>query len=82
MPWSCCRCRTEQAGERASVIMSLIESANLNGHDPWAYLKEVFERLLDFFYVLSATSAQMLCVGVSPSRLNFQRSNRILSASR
>ena len=25
--------------------MSLIESANLNWHDPWAYLKDVFERL-------------------------------------
>ena len=25
--------------------MSLIESAKLNGHDPWAYLKNVFERL-------------------------------------
>jgi len=34
-----------QAGERAANIMSLIESAKLNGHDPWAYLKDVFERL-------------------------------------
>ena len=25
--------------------MSLIEWAKLNGHDPWAYLKDVFERL-------------------------------------
>ena len=25
--------------------MSLIESAKLKGHDPWAYLKDVFERL-------------------------------------
>ena len=33
------------AGERAAVLMSLIESAKLNGHDPWAYLKNVFERL-------------------------------------
>lgn len=33
------------AGERAANIMSLIESAKLNGHDPWAYLKDVFERL-------------------------------------
>ena len=23
----------------------MIESAKLNGHDPWAYLKDVFERL-------------------------------------
>jgi hypothetical protein len=26
-------------------MLSLIESAKLNGHDPWAYLKDVFERL-------------------------------------
>jgi len=34
-----------QAGERAAVLMSLIESAKLNGHDPWVYLKDVLERL-------------------------------------
>ena len=37
--------RSQLAGERAAVLMSLIESAKLNGHDPWAYLKDVFERL-------------------------------------
>jgi transposase len=36
---------SQQAGERAAVVMSLIESAKLNGHDPWAYLKDVFKRL-------------------------------------
>ena len=36
---------SQQAGERAAVVMSLIESAKFNGHDPWAYLKDVFERL-------------------------------------
>jgi transposase len=36
---------SQQAGERAGVVLSLIESAKLNGHDPWAYLKDVFERL-------------------------------------
>ncbi len=36
---------SQQAGERATVVLSLIESAKLNGHDPWAYLKDVFERL-------------------------------------
>ena len=25
--------------------MTLIESAKLNGHDPWAYFKDVLERL-------------------------------------
>ena len=36
---------SQLAGERAAVLKSLIESAKLNGHDPWAYLKDVFERL-------------------------------------
>ena len=36
---------SQLAGERAAVLMSLIESAKLNGHDPWAYLRDVFERL-------------------------------------
>jgi transposase len=36
---------SQGAGERAANIMSLIESAKLNGHDPWAYLKDVLERL-------------------------------------
>ena len=36
---------SQQAGECAAVMLSLIESAKLNGHDPWAYLKDVFERL-------------------------------------
>jgi hypothetical protein len=36
---------SQQAGERAAVVMSLIESAKLNGHEPWAYMKDVFERL-------------------------------------
>jgi len=36
---------SQQAGERAGNVLSLIESAKLNGHDPWAYLKNVFEQL-------------------------------------
>ena len=36
---------SELAGQRAAVVMSLVQSAKLNGHDPWAYLKDVFERL-------------------------------------
>ena len=36
---------SSQAGERAAASMSLIESAKLNGHDPWAYMKDVLERL-------------------------------------
>jgi hypothetical protein len=34
-----------RAGQRAVVIMSLIQSAKLNGHDPYRYLKDVLERL-------------------------------------
>ena len=34
-----------RAGKRAAVIMSLIQSAKLNGHDPYRYLADVLERL-------------------------------------
>ena len=34
-----------RAGQRAAAIMSLIQSARLNGHDPYAYLKDVLLRL-------------------------------------
>lgn len=34
-----------RAGRRAAVVMSLIQSAKLNGHDPCRYLKDVLERL-------------------------------------
>ena len=34
-----------RAGQRAAAIMSLIQSAKLNGHDPYGYLKDVLERL-------------------------------------
>lgn len=36
---------SQQAGERAAAILSLIESAKLNGHDPWVYMKDLLERL-------------------------------------
>ena len=34
-----------RAGQRAAAIMSLIQSARMNGHDPYAYLKDVLTRL-------------------------------------
>jgi hypothetical protein len=34
-----------RAGKRAATVMSLIQSAKLNGHDPYRYLKDVLERL-------------------------------------
>ena len=34
-----------RSGKRAAAIMSLIQCARLNGHDPYAYLKDVLTRL-------------------------------------
>ncbi len=34
-----------RAGQRAAAVMSLVHSAKINGHDPYAYLKDVLERL-------------------------------------
>jgi transposase len=36
---------SSQAGERAATLMSLMESAKLNGHDAWVYLKDVLTKL-------------------------------------
>ncbi len=49
-PWAMGRrawlfCGSDLAGQRTAVVMSLVQSAKLNGHDPWAYLKDVLERL-------------------------------------
>ena len=49
-PWAMGRkawlfCGSELAGQRAAIVMSLVVSAKLNGHDPWAYLKDVLTRL-------------------------------------
>lgn len=49
-PWAMGRkawlfCGSELAGQRAAVVMSLVMSAKLKGHDPWAYLKDVLTRL-------------------------------------
>ncbi|MDQ6620001.1 MAG: IS66 family transposase, partial [Pseudomonadota bacterium] len=34
-----------RAGKRAAAVMSLIQSARLNDHDPYQYLKDILERL-------------------------------------
>jgi transposase len=34
-----------RAGKRAAAVMSLIQSARMNGHDPYAYLSDVLARL-------------------------------------
>ena len=36
---------SQRSGQRGAAIMSLIQSAKLNGHDPYAYLKDVLQRL-------------------------------------
>ena len=38
---------SELAGQRAAMVMSLVQSARLCGHEPWAYLRDVLERLLE-----------------------------------
>jgi hypothetical protein len=35
-----------RAGQRTTAIMSLIQSAKMNAHHPYAYLKDVFTRPL------------------------------------
>lgn len=37
--------RSLRAGKRSAAVMSLVHSARLNGHEPYAYLREVLERL-------------------------------------
>lgn len=34
-----------RAGQRAAAVMSLIQSAKINGHDPYAYMKDILGRL-------------------------------------
>lgn len=36
---------SELAGRRAAVVMSLVQSAKLNGLDPWADLRDVLARI-------------------------------------
>jgi transposase len=36
---------SQRAGQRAAAAMSLIQSANINGLDPYAYLKDILARL-------------------------------------
>jgi hypothetical protein len=36
---------SQLASQLAAVLMSLVQSAKLNGHDPWAYLNDVLTRL-------------------------------------
>ena len=40
-----CSLAASWPGKRAAVVMSLVQSAKLHGHEPWAYLRDVLERL-------------------------------------
>jgi transposase len=39
------RLRSARAGRRQAAVMSLSQSAKLNGHDPYAYLNDILTRL-------------------------------------
>lgn len=43
--WAWLFAGSELAGLRTAMVMSLVQSARLNGHDPWAYLRDVLARL-------------------------------------
>lgn len=36
---------SELAGQRAAVVMSLVQSARMCGREPWGYLRDVLQRL-------------------------------------
>ncbi len=60
-----------RAAQRAAAIMSLLRSAQLNGHDPHAYIKDILMRLCahrasDIAALLVAETGQYL---PSPTRL-------------
>ena len=36
---------SELAGQRAAMVMRLVQSAKMNGVEPWAYLRDVLARI-------------------------------------
>ena len=50
---------SELAGQRAAIVMSLVQSARLNGHDPWVYLRDVLQRLPDRGLAAAPMAASM-----------------------
>lgn len=53
------------AGQRAAAIMSLLHTAKLDGHEPYAYLKDVLLRLLRVLYGDGrGTSEQRTTLGI------------------
>jgi hypothetical protein len=47
----------ELAGQRAAIVMSLIQSARLNGHEPWPIFYTTLDNLLLNQRLASAASA-------------------------
>ena len=57
-----------RSGERAAAIMSLIQSARINGHDPYTYLKDVLTRL-----PTQRASETYSCHHISGGRLDLRK---------
>ena len=62
-------CGSDGGGDRAAAIMSLIETAKLNGIDPEAYLRHVLRRIADHPVYRIAELLPWNVTGM-PSRLN------------
>ena len=65
---------SQRSGQRAANIMSLIQSAKINGLDPHAYLRDVLERLpttkyFDIDNLLLPHNLESLHQGVITGRL-------------
>ncbi|AKF52753.1 IS66 Transposase IS66 family [Pseudomonas syringae pv. syringae HS191] len=56
-----------RSGKRAAAIMSLIQTARLNGHDPYVYLKEILTRLP------TQRASEISCYRISGNRFNHAR---------
>jgi hypothetical protein len=56
-----------RSGKRAAAIMSLIQTARLNGHDPYVYLKEILTRLP------TQRASEISCYRISSNRFNHAR---------
>ena len=54
----------------AAAIMSLIQSARNNGHDPYAYLKDVLTRLSDSS--INVSDARVFTAWGKPARIDLK----------
>ena len=61
-----------RAGKRAAAVMSPIQSAKLNGHDPYRYLKYILERRPTQPQAASATCCRQLCRDDSELNISHQ----------